>query len=123
MSDKTVVDILKKQHKTLDESVHSLVRVVADIKGIVLDNRERLDQHGVILERHEVKLNALDKGLNALAEATLAGFKRLDEEQAATRSDIAVLRSDVGSLQSDVGSLRGDVAGLELLIRQRLPEN
>lgn len=95
MSDENAVDILKAQHKTLDESVHSLVRAVADIKNIVLDNRERLD-------RQERKLEALVKGQNALAEATLAGFKRLDEENAATRNDIA---------------------SLELLIRQRFPEN
>ena len=130
MSDENVVDILKAQHKTLDESVHSLVRAVADIKNIVLENRERLDLleqkldfheqkldlleqkldfheqkldlHEQKLDLHEQKIEALAKGQNALAEATLAGFKRVDEEQAA---------------------IRNDIASLELLIRQRFPEN
>ena len=123
MSDENAVDLLKAQHRTLDESVHSLVRAVADIKNIVLDNRgrldrveqkldcveqkldcveQKLDRHEQKLDLHELKIEALIKGQNALAEATLAGFKRVDEEQAA---------------------IRNDIASLELLIRQRLPEN
>ena len=116
MSTQSAVDMLKEQHKSLDESVHGLVRVVADIKNIALDNRERLDRQDQKIDALDQKVDslnqkvdsldqktaALDKGLNALAEATLTGFKRVDEQLSATRSDITAL---------------------ELLIRQRFPEN
>ncbi|MGI9277656.1 MAG: hypothetical protein ACR2PT_22755 [Endozoicomonas sp.] len=99
MSLEARVEMLESKHAALDADVHSLARVVADIKNLVLEhqkeNRERFD-----LQDHEIA--GLKTCVSALAEATLAGFKRVDEEQAATRNDIAAL---------------------ELLIRQRFPQS
>lgn len=42
MSEDKVVSILKQQHRTLDESVHSLTRETASIKDLALKNQEKL---------------------------------------------------------------------------------
>ena len=106
MSLEARVDVLERKHAALDADVHSLVRVVADIKNMVLENqkenRERFDHQDREIAVLKNDVSTIKGNLAALAEATLAGFKRVDEEQAATRNDIAAL---------------------ELLIRQRLPKN
>ena len=66
------VELLEIKHSHLDESVHSLAKVVADIKGTML---ERFDQQ-------DREMAGLKVCITALAEATHAGFKRSDEEQA-----------------------------------------
>ena len=60
------LDKLEQQHKNLDADLHSLAKVCADIKNIALTN-----QHDIA---------GLKVNLSALAEATHAGFKRVDEQ-------------------------------------------
>ena len=43
MSEDKVVSILKAQHKTLDESVHSLAKETANIKDIAIKNQEGIE--------------------------------------------------------------------------------
>ena len=95
MSLEARVDVLEVNYSTLDESLHSLVRAVADIKGIVLENRDLLIKHDKKLDQQGKEIAALKSCITALADATYAGFKSTDKK----------------------------IDQLELLIRQLLPSN
>ncbi|MGI9282881.1 MAG: hypothetical protein ACR2PX_25065 [Endozoicomonas sp.] len=60
------VEKLEEQHKQMDENLHSLVKVTAEIKNICMSN-----QHDIATVRASI---------SALADATHAGFKRADEQ-------------------------------------------
>ena len=66
MSVEARLEKLETQHKQLDANQHSLARTCADIKNIALTN-----QHDIA---------GLKTSITVLAEATYAGFKRVDEQ-------------------------------------------
>ena len=66
MSLEVRVEKLEEHHKQMDENLHSLVKVTAEIKNICMAN-----QHDIA---------GLKASISALAEAAHAGFKRSDEQ-------------------------------------------
>ncbi|MCW7555675.1 hypothetical protein NX722_24215 [Endozoicomonas gorgoniicola] len=102
MSVEARLEKLETQHKQLDANQHSLAKVCADIKTIALTNQH--DIAGL-----KVDVAGVKSDLAALTQATLAGFKRNDEQHEETRQEIAELNRRFDQL--------------ELLIRQSLPSN
>ncbi len=101
MNIETRIGVLEESHKNLDADVHSLARVIADIKNIVLTNQHdiaglKIDVAGVKKDISSVKsdvtyvksdvtyvksdVTGLKSCVAALAEATCAGFQRADEQ-------------------------------------------
>ncbi|WP_422139549.1 hypothetical protein [Endozoicomonas sp. ALC020] len=79
MSLEARVERLEEQHRQMDANMHSLVKVCADTQSITMTNQHdiadlKLDIAGVKSEVIRVKSD-----LSALTQATLAGFKRVDE--------------------------------------------
>ena len=66
MSLEARVTKLEEHHKQMDANLHSLVKVIVEIKNIAMAN-----QHDIA---------GLKSAIAALAEATLAGFRKVDEQ-------------------------------------------
>ena len=92
MSLEARVEKLEEQHKQMDANLNSLVKVTAEIKNICMAN-----QHDIV---------NLKSSVAALAEATHAGFKRVDEQH-----------------NEFVKETRERFDQLELLIRQSIASN
>ncbi|WP_257276167.1 hypothetical protein, partial [Endozoicomonas sp. SESOKO4] len=92
--------------ESLDNAVHRLIEITGETQKIVLENQrenrlrfdkieKHLGEHDKRFDQHDRELSNIKAAIGALTEATHAGFKRSDEK----------------------------IDQLELLIRQRLPNN
>ena len=95
MSLESSVDTLKLQHRTLDETVHSLAMVMADLKDLALCNKQNID---------------------SLKDDTTI----LKAEMVVVRNDIAKLDQKVERGLADIGER---FSQLELLIHQHFTPN
>lgn len=131
MSVEARLDRLEVQHKSIDAEIHGLARVCADTKNIALTNQH--DIAGLKMDVVGVKSD-----LAALAQATLSGFKRNDEQHEETHQKIAALTDAMLAAFIKADKQRNDFVKevrerferqekrfdqLELLIRQSLPSN
>ncbi|MGI9278214.1 MAG: hypothetical protein ACR2PX_01080 [Endozoicomonas sp.] len=133
MSVESRLDKLEEQHRQLDANQHGLAKVCADIKNIALTNQH--DIAGLKIDVSSVKSD-----LAALVQATMAGFKRCDEQHKETNARIDQLekrfdqtdmenrtRFDQVDKQFEQVDNRFDQVDkrfdqLELLIRQLIPQ-
>ncbi|WP_422472969.1 hypothetical protein [Endozoicomonas sp. ALB032] len=81
MSVESRLEKLEEQHRQLDANQHGLAKVCADTKNIALTN-----QHDIAGLKIEV--SSVRSDLAALIQATMAGFKRSDEQHRETQARI-----------------------------------
>ncbi|MCW7552614.1 hypothetical protein NX722_08110 [Endozoicomonas gorgoniicola] len=100
------VDRLESHFDALDGSVRSLISITGDTHQEILATRQEMREYQrenrIRFDQQERRMDKLESSINALTDATLAGFKRSDEQHEETRE-----RFDQ----------------LELLIRQSFPKN
>ncbi|MCW7553858.1 hypothetical protein NX722_14730 [Endozoicomonas gorgoniicola] len=107
------VERLESHFDSLDSAIRSLITITGETHQVVLENQRenrlrfqqidnRFDQQERRMDKLESSIDKLESSINVLADATLAGFKRSDEQHEEARE-----RFDQ----------------LELLIRQSFPKN
>ncbi|MGI9273964.1 MAG: hypothetical protein ACR2PT_03775 [Endozoicomonas sp.] len=120
MSLEARVDILESKVRNQDDDMHSLAKVVAEIKNITLAN-----QHDIA---------GLKASIAALAEATLAGFKRVDARFKEVDARFEQVDAKIDRVHKDMAEFKQEnrerfeqvdarFDQLELLIRQRFPSS
>ena len=90
---------LESHFDSLDNAVRSLIKITGETHQIVLENQR---ENRIRFDQQDRRMEKLESAVNALADATHAGFKRSDEQHAETQEQIKQL---------------------ELLIRQSRPNN
>ena len=111
-----MVNILRQQHRTLDEAVHSLAKETANIKNIELKNQESIS-----VLKDDVGTIRGDVGMLKGDVSTLKG-------------NVGILKGDVNTLKNDMTVVKARLTALEhkvderfdqmeLLIRQLRPAN
>lgn len=99
MSLEARVEQLESHFDSLDSAVRSLIKITAETHQVVLENQR---ENRLRFQQVDQRLDQQDRKIDALTDATYAGFKRSDEQHAETQERINQL---------------------ELLIRQALPGN
>lgn len=99
MSLEARVEQLESHFDSLDSAVRSLIEITGDTHQEILATRQEMRTRFAQQDR---ELAGVKADVSALAEAMLAGFRRSDEQHAETQEQIRQL---------------------ELLVRQRLPNN
>ena len=75
MSLETRVDTLEKQHQSLYNTIHGLVKAMADIKHIALKNQHEIIGVKVNLSGIQAEVTGVKEDVSELAQSTMSGFQ------------------------------------------------
>ena len=120
MSLEARVTSLENKFETLDDAVRNLIKITGETHQILLENQR---ENRIRFDQQDCRMDRLESAIATLAEATHAGFKRVDErlEQHDQRFDQVDKRFDL--IDQRFGQVDKRFDQLELLIRQSRPTN